>query len=298
MTVRHWLLAIRPKTLSLAVTPVLLGSCLAWADTGSLALLTLAATLAAALLIQIGTNLHNDAEDFERGADDPLTRLGPPRATASGWLNAAQVRRVALLCFGSAMLAGAYLVRVGGWPILAVGLISIGAGLAYTAGPRPIAYSALGELFVLLFFGLAAVGGSYYLQTGRLGATALLAGLMIGLPAAAVLSVNNHRDRASDRAVGKITLAVRLGSAGSLALYAALVLSPFALLPVWRQVASAPGHSDLLALLLLPYALQLIRRFRREPPGPGLNRLLAATARFQLVLGLLLCAVVLIPGPG
>jgi len=296
MMVRHWLLAIRPKTLSLAVTPVLLGSCLAWADTGSLAPLTLAATLGAALLIQIGTNLHNDAADFERGADDPLTRLGPPRATASGWLSTTQVRRGVLLSFGSAMLAGAYLVWVGGWPILAVGLISIGAGLAYTAGPRPIAYSALGELFVLLFFGLAAVEGSYYLQTGRLGATALLAGVMIGLPAAAVLAVNNHRDRDSDRAVGKITLAVRLGPAGSLALYAALLLSPFALLIVWRQIASAPGYSHLLVLLLLPFALLLIRRFRREPPGPGLNRLLADTARFQLVLGLLLCAAVLVPG--
>jgi 1,4-dihydroxy-2-naphthoate octaprenyltransferase len=290
---RHWVQAMRPKTLTLAVVPVLVGSCLAWVETGGLALLTAAATLAAALLIQIGTNLHNDAADFERGADNPATRLGPPRATAEGWLSATQVRRGALLSFGTAMLFGLYLVWIGGWPILISGLVCVAAGLAYTAGPRPIAYSALGELFVLLFFGLVAVGGSYYLQTGRLTSIALLGGLTVGLPAAAVLSVNNHRDRDNDRAIGKMTLAVHLGPKGSLRAYAGLMIGPFALLPLWWQASSARGPEYLLPLMVLPYALLLIRRFQTERPGPALNRLLADTARFQLLLCLLICAAVL-----
>ena len=144
--------------------------------------------LGAAAAIQIGTNLHNDAKDYERGTDTE-ERLGPARATAQGWFTAAQVKRAAHLAFGGAFLLGLYLIWHGGWPILAVGLLSLLAGYAYTGGPKPIAYSASGELFVLLFFGLVAVLGSYYLQTLCLSLPALAGASAIGLLAAAVLLV-------------------------------------------------------------------------------------------------------------
>ena len=190
---------------------MVVGTFMAVLDSGDLRWSVAGVALLAAVLIQAATNLHNDAADFERGADDPATRLGPPRATAEGWLEAGQVKRAALGCFAAAFLLGMYLVWVGGWPILMIGVAAIGAGLAYTSGPRPIAYSALGEVFVFLFFGLAAVAGSYYLQVGQVSTLAVLAGAMLGFLAAAVLVVNNYRDRDNDRSAGKITLAVRLG---------------------------------------------------------------------------------------
>ena len=285
-TLKYWLLAIRPKTLSIAVTPVLVGAALAWVDRDVVVWPVLMVTLLAAILIQVGTNLHNDAADYERGADRSGTRLGPPRATAEGWLSAIQVHRGAGLSFALAFLLGMYLVWVGGWPILVVGLASISAGLAYTGGPRPIAYSSLGELFVWLFFGLAAVAGSFYLQTGELSGSAVIAGTLLGMPAAAVLVVNNYRDMDNDRQVGKITLAVRLGRQVSQLEYMVLMLAPFALLPLLYQVG---GFGWVLPWLTLPWALKLVKCFRAEKPGPVFNRILASTAQFQLVFGALLC---------
>jgi 1,4-dihydroxy-2-naphthoate octaprenyltransferase len=286
---KYWLLAVRPKTLTIAVVPVLVGTTLGWADAGTLAVSIMGAALIAAVLIQCGTNLHNDAADFERGTDDPATRIGPPRVTAQGWLPASAVRAVAKLSFANAFLIGCYLVWIGGWPILAIGLISIAAGLAYTSGPRPIAYTALGEVFVWLFFGLIAVAGSYYLQTGGLTANALAAGAMIGMPAAAVLVVNNYRDLDNDKRVGKNTLAVKLGRRVSRFEYALLMLLPFILLPL-VQKAVIGDYWWVLPWLVLPWALVLIRRFWSEPPSPAFNQILAATARFQFVFGLLLCS--------
>lgn len=277
-----WLLASRPKTLTVSIVPVLVGSSLAYADAHVVLWLPLLAALAAAMLIQVGTNLHNDVSDFERGADG-AERIGPARATASGWLAPAAVRRAALACFGLAMLLGVYLVWHGGWPILLLGLGSIAAGWAYTGGPRPIAYSALGEVFVWLFFGLGAVMGSYYLQTLRLGWNVFYAASMIGLFAAAVIVVNNYRDLDNDRRIGKNTLAVRLGRQGSRVEYAFLLFAPYLLL-------LALGHlkGGWLPVLTLPWAAFLVLRFWRETPSPAFNRILAQTAQLQLGFGILL----------
>jgi 1,4-dihydroxy-2-naphthoate octaprenyltransferase len=277
-----WWLAIRPKTLTVSLVPVMVGSCLAYAETGTMLWLPLLAALAAAMLIQVGTNLHNDVSDFERGADG-AERIGPPRATASGWLAPAVVRRAALACFGLAMLLGVYLVWHGGWPILLLGLASVAAGWAYTGGPRPIAYSALGELFVWLFFGLGAVMGSYYLQTPRLGWNVFFAASMIGLFAAAVIVVNNYRDFDNDRRIGKNTLAVRLGRLGSRVEYAFLLFVPYLLLPALVHL-----KGGWLPALTLPWAAFLVLRFWREAPGPAFNRILAQTAQLQLGFGILL----------
>jgi 1,4-dihydroxy-2-naphthoate polyprenyltransferase len=285
-TFRHWLSAIRPRTLPVAVVPVMVGVALASRDVDALSGWILAATVVAALLIQIATNLHNDVSDFERGADDPGTRLGPRRATAEGWLTAGQVRRGAAAAFALAGIVGLWLAWQGGWPILAIGVASIACAWGYSGGAKPIAYSSLGELFVWLFFGVAAVAGSYYLQVGRFDGTALVAGALLGMPAAAVLVVNNYRDIDNDRRAGRRTFAVVHGAAASRIEYAALMLLPFLLL---LPLAWLRGPGWLAPLVAAPWALVLVRRFLTQAPGEEFNRLLGDTARLQLAFGALIC---------
>lgn len=282
-----WLLAARPRTLPLAVTPVVTGSVLGWAQGGRFSWPVFLATLAAALLIQIGTNLWNDAADAGQGTDDPAHRLGPPRAVAMGWLDAGAVRRAAAGTFLAAFVIGIGLAAVGGWPIVAIGLASLTAGWLYSAGPWPIARSATGELFVLFFFGLAAVGGSAWLQGRVFTLEILLAGFVVGLPAAAVLVVNNTRDLDSDARTGRRTLAVLFGRGAMRRLYASLMLAPFlCLLPI--QYRLLPGWWGWLPWLMLPEALRLARAFARVHDARDYNPLLPATVRFQLGLGALL----------
>lgn len=280
---RVWLLACRPKTLSVSLSPVLVGTAAAWHDSGHLLWLPLLAAALGAAFIQIGTNLFNDVGDFIRGTDTP-SRLGPQRATAEGWLSAGQVRAGAWLAFALAFACGIYLVRHSGWPIVVIGLASLAAGWAYTGGPKPIAYGPLGELFVFVFFGLVAVGGSYYLQTLSFGPAALIAAMLVGIHAAAVITVNNYRDLDGDAANGKNTLAVRLGRPATRQLYTVEVLAPFILLPTLGSL----GWSAALPLLALPLAIGLIRRFHQNPPGRVFNAILAATAGLQLAFALLL----------
>ena len=285
-----WWTAIRPRTLSMGAVPVLLGSALAWADGAAPLWAVFVATLACALLIQIGTNLHNDVADFERGADR-ADRVGPLRVTAAGWATPRSVRLAAAVSFGLAFVLGLYLVWQGGWPILAIGVTSLLAGWAYSGGKHPISHSPLGELFVLVFFGLLAVAGSHWLQSGSAPLPAWLGGAVVGLPAAAVLLVNNYRDRDADLRNGRQTLAARLGDDGARSAFAIMVLLPFAL----ASAVAWWGHTGaLLALLALPYALKLIPRLRRRASGAQLNGLLGATAKLGLILGLLLSIGVLV----
>jgi 1,4-dihydroxy-2-naphthoate octaprenyltransferase len=283
---RAWWAAARPATLSIAVVPVVVGTALAWRDAGTIDWIVAVVALVAAMLIQIGTNLFNDVGDYERGVDLP-DRLGPPRATAMGWLSPADVRRAAATSFGLAMVLGAYLVSVGGWPILAIGLASVAAGIAYTDGPRPIAYTASGEFFVFVFFGIVATTGSYFLQSDRLSGAALVAGTMLGALAAAVLVVNNYRDLDSDGQAGKITLAVRIGRAATRVEFAALVAAAFALVPLLGAVARA-GAWVALPLAAAPFAAALVLGFWRAPITTALNLFLKRTAQLQLAFGLLL----------
>lgn len=284
---RVWWTAARPRTLSIAVTPVVVGSTAAWAAGAPLSWPVFLATLFAATLIQVGTNLHNDAADHLRG-NDLADRVGPLRVTAAGWANAATVRRAALATFAAALLTGAFLVSVGGWPILAIGLTALAAGAAYSGGPLPISHTPFGELFVWMFFGLAAVAGSYWLQAGSLHPVALLAGAAVGAPAAAVLMVNNIRDRATDLRAGRRTLAGLLSPTASQRIYAGLMLVPYALLPM--IVLEGRRSGVLAALLALPASLWLTRQLRRCPGGPAMNALLVRTAQGGLGFGLLLAA--------
>lgn len=281
---RVWWTAARPRTLSISATPVLVGTALALAEGAAFAGWPMLAALCCAILIQVGTNLHNDAADFECGTDQP-DRIGPLRVTAAGWARPATVRGVALISFAVAMLLGVYLVAIGGWPILAAGIASLLAGWSYSGGRHPVSHTPLGELLVLVFFGLVAVAGSHWLQSGHGSGNALLAGIAVGMPAAAVLLVNNYRDLENDLRSGRRTLAALIGRPNSRQVYAALMLVPFAvlLLLAWQGM-----HGALLGLLALPFSLSLIRRLQGSQPGPQLNLLLAGTAQAGFVLGVLL----------
>ena len=278
-----WFLACRPKTLSVSLSPVIVGTAIAWHDSHQILWLPLLAAALGAAFIQIGTNLFNDVGDFLRGTDTP-DRLGPKRATAEGWLTAGKVKAGAWLSFALAFLCGIYLVAHGGWPIIIIGLASLLAGWAYTSGPKPIAYGALGELFVFVFFGLVAVGGSYYLQTLTLTPLTLITAGLVGIHAAAVITVNNYRDLNGDARNHKNTLAVRLGRPATRLIYTTEMLAPYALLPL----LSSLGWKAALPVLSLPLALKLIHRFHRQAPGPVFNNILAATAGLQLVFAILL----------
>jgi 1,4-dihydroxy-2-naphthoate octaprenyltransferase len=278
-----WLLGMRPRTLTMAAVPVTVGAVLAWAGGANPDWLTFIATLACAVLIQIGTNLLNDAKDGERGADGP-DRIGPLRITGAGLAEPKQVRRAALACFVAALAAGLYLVFVGGMPILLIGLASLVSGYAYSSGRRPLSHGPFSEVYVIVFFGLVAVAGSYYLQSGQLPESAvLLTGIAIGCYAAAVLLVNNLRDTAADLRAGRRTLAGRLGTRATQLLYGFLVLLPFPLLVIaWGVQALG------LAWLSLPVCLWLALRFANMQVGPGMNAQLGRTALVQVLVGALL----------
>jgi 1,4-dihydroxy-2-naphthoate octaprenyltransferase len=216
------LLAARPKTLVAAAAPVVVGAGLAAHDATFAALPALAA-LAGALLIQIGTNLANDYYDFVRGADT-ADRVGPARVTQAGLLAPDAVRRAMVLVLVAAMLPGAYLVSIAGWPIVWIGLVSIACAVLYTGGPAPLAYHGLGDVFVFVFFGLVAVGGTYYVQAGTWPVDVWLAGAGVGALSTAVLVVNNLRDIETDARAGKRTLAVRLGRGGTQMEYVLLLV--------------------------------------------------------------------------
>jgi 1,4-dihydroxy-2-naphthoate octaprenyltransferase len=284
-TALAWWLAVRPWSFTISVAPVLAGTSLAALDGHPAQIALVAAALLASIFIHAGTNLQNDVGDFRRGAD-LAGRIGPPRATTQGWLSARQVQTAAALCFALAFVPGVYLVVVAGWPIVAIGAASVAAGAAYTAGPRPIAYSGWGEFFVFVFFGLVAVCGIYYLHAGAISAASLIAGAAIGLHSSAVLVVNNLRDIESDRRIGKNTLAVRRGRAFTVREYAFLMHAPFALAAAMalyeaRTLFVAP-------LVLLPWTLILAAKVGRQPQGAWLNGALAGTAKLGLAFAVLL----------
>ncbi|MFZ6028773.1 MAG: 1,4-dihydroxy-2-naphthoate polyprenyltransferase [Chloroflexota bacterium] len=277
-----WKLAARPKTLPAAVAPVLVGMAVAW-KSGGFRLGPALACVLGALLIQIGANIANDYFDYFRGADAG-ERLGPLRVTQAGLATPAEVRLAMLLVFALAVLVGLYLAWAGGWPVIAIGLASIAAAVAYTGGPFPFGYYGLGELFAFLFFGPVAVCGTVYVQMQAVPALALWASLPLGFLVAALLVVNNLRDIESDRKVGKRTLAVRLGVRATRGEYAILLAAAY-LVPLVLSPAYGPWL--LLSwgsLALVPDLLRVI--FTQS--GRPLNLALAGTGRLVLVYGVLL----------
>jgi len=282
-----WVAAIRPATLPAAVAPVLVGGAAAASADEGFRPGVFIATLAAALLLQIGANFANDVFDFERGADTD-NRLGPTRVTQAGLIAPEHVRLAALVVFVSAAAIGVYLLFVGGWPILAVGVAAIIAGIAYTGGPWPFGYHGLGDAMVFVFFGLVAVTGTYYLQTGGIDAVAVVAAVPVGMTVTAILVVNNLRDIETDRAAGKRTLAVLIGAPATRAQYALLTLGAYAALPA--LLATAAGAWVFLALLSLPLALLLNRSVLGGASGRALNPILQRTGQLHFLFGALLAA--------
>ena len=278
-----WMLAIRPKTLPAAAAGVIMGAALSWRD-GYFRLDAVLVCLITALLLQIGSNLANDVFDFENGTDT-AERLGPTRVTQAGLLTSKQVKAGMAVVFGISALLGLYLAWLGGWVILVLGAAAIISAIVYTGGPFPIGHYGLGDLFVFIFFGLASVAGTYYIQAGFVSSAVWWMTIPPGLIITSILVVNNLRDLENDRKAGKHTLAVRFGEQGTKVQYlicmgiAYLVLIPVA----W---AGLIPWFTLLAWLSLPIAYQATKIVLTQKGRP-LNMALAKTGQTALAFSLL-----------
>jgi 1,4-dihydroxy-2-naphthoate octaprenyltransferase len=285
VNLRAWLVAARPPTLLAAVAPVLVGAGLAVRDE-VFRVDAFAATLAAAVLINVAANFANDASDAHRGADTP-DRIGPPRAVATGMLTARQVWIGTAVAVAVAAALGIYLAWISSWAIIAIGAASIVAMLGYTGGPMPYGYRGLGEVFVFVFFGLVAVVGSRYVHDATAPQEAWLLAVPVGFLVTAILVANNVRDIDTDRSAGKRTLAVRIGRPATRILFGGLVIGAFGLVAGYVAFGAVPAGS-LIALAALPLAIRPVRSVASSTDGPVLVWALKATARLHALVGLLL----------
>lgn len=285
-----WMMAIRPKTLPAGAVPVIIGTAMAAAD-GRFLPEAAGVALVCALGIQVATNFINEIYDFRKGADT-AERLGPTRTVAAGLISEKTMISVSVALLLVVFLLGLYLVFLAGWPILVVGLLSIFFAWAYTGGPYPIAYSGLGDLFVFVFFGLVAVGGTYYVQAGAVTFPVLTAAIAPGIFSVNILLVNNIRDIDTDRNVGKMTLPARIGGGNARWLYAGLTVVAY-FVPIWMWMT---GYTVwcLLSWLSLPFAAgQIIGLFRRD--GRELNAILGGTGKVMTLYGALFAAGLFVP---
>ncbi|MBN1869272.1 MAG: 1,4-dihydroxy-2-naphthoate polyprenyltransferase [Candidatus Omnitrophica bacterium] len=284
VSVIPWILAARPKTLPAAIAPVMIGTAMAFGD-GVHHFPTALICLLAALAIQIGTNMANDYYDFKKGTDT-ADRIGPTRVTQAGLIKPASMRRGYILAFVMAALLSIYLVQRGGRPIAIIAVLSILSGILYTAGPYPLGYIGLGELFVLVFFGPVAVAGTYYVQSYEMNTAVVVAGLSPGLISVAILTVNNLRDISSDLKAGKRTLAVRFGR--PFAYYEFLFSIILAsLVPVCIYYIIEDHKAILASVTVLLIAIPTIKTVLTKSDGLSLNRALASTGRLLLIYSVL-----------
>ncbi len=290
---RTWVLAARPKTLPAAIVPVWAGCVLAQRLAGSIDLFLAVFTVLSALAIQIATNFFNDVIDFQKGTDT-AERLGPARVTASGMLNEKAVLMAGITMLFMAVAFGTPLVGAGGWPILVIGVVSLCLAYGYTGGPYPLAYRGMGEVFVILFFGIVAVGGTVLLQTGRWPLSAVLLGVQAGFFSAALISINNLRDVKEDEASGKRTLAVRFGTAFAKWEIAAFCLLPPFLGGQWLYLEGWLG-AVAFPMFLLPLSLFISYRVAVAKEGEQYNACLAMAA-LQLIGFVVLFTVALVDG--
>ncbi len=281
---KSWFLAARPKTLTAAVVPVLVATSLAYQEFHQTFWWVTTLSLLASIFIQIGTNLVNDAVDFKKGADTE-SRIGPQRVTQAGIFAAHHVLWMGTLFFALAVLCGIPLFLQGGWPILIIGIVSVLMGYGYTAGPFPLAYLGLGDLFVILFFGLIAVGGIFYLHSGAYTTSALISGLQVGFHCTVLIAINNLRDSPQDSLVNKRTLPVRFGIRFARAEIAFLIWAPFFLGIYWLT----NGHraAFLLPLLITPLAYRLTKLILETEPSAVYNQFLARGAGLHLLFAVL-----------
>ena len=279
-----WILASRPKTLPAAISPVLMGTTIAFAD-GGVHWLSAFLALFGALMIQIGTNLANDYFDHKHGKDTQ-ERLGPIRVTQAGLVSDHAMKLAISIVFTAAFVAGIYLVYRAGWPIVIIGLLSLLFGMIYTAGPFPLAYLGIADLFAFLFFGPIALAGTYYAQTLDMNWVVLVAGIAPGCFSIALLTVNNLRDVDEDRGTNKKTLIVRLGKSYGRSQYlVSMILAALIPIVLWQMTSSHSGV--LITLLALIFSIPAIRGMFGGAQGRGLNQTLAQTGKTQLIYTLL-----------
>lgn len=281
-SIKSWVLAIRPKTLTAAIVPIAVGTALPVLHGKAPLPWVSWFALLASFFIQIGTNFVNDAKDFEKGADTEK-RIGPQRVTQSGLFTSRQVMWAAGLVFLLSILCGLPLVFRGGFPIFLIGLLSVTMGYAYTAGPFPLAYRGLGDLFVIVFFGLIAVSGLYYLQVLEFSWDAIWAGLQVGFHSTVLIAINNYRDMVGDSEVGKRTLAVRFGQKFAKVEIVSLSVLPYIMNLYWFfQQKMGPV---ILPILAMPLTLHVILGVWKSEPGPVLNQFLAKASLQHLLFG-------------
>lgn len=276
-------LAIRPKTLTAAIVPIAVGSSLAYLENQNVSWIVVIFATLATLFIQMATNLFNDAIDFSKGADNE-NRLGPRRATQSGLLSLRQVYFLAFLFAFFALLCGVPLVLRGGGVIVVIGVVSLFLAYAYTGGPWPLAYKGLGDIFVILFFGIIAVGGVYYLHSLQWSVASLVAGLQVGFLATVLIAINNLRDIREDARANKKTLAVRYGVQFARLEIVLLLAASFILGAFW--VYEGVYLAAILPLVLWPQARALIKQVLSSPPSPLYNKFLGQAALIHLVFGI------------
>lgn len=278
--IKIWLTAIRPKTLWAAFAPVLIGGAMA-VEAGVFHPVAALLALTGAVCIQIGTNFYNDLADFEKGADTE-DRKGPTRVTQAGWVTPEKMRAATIFVFGMAVFSGIYLMWRGGLPVVIIGVLSILSGVMYTAGKYSLAYIGLGDLFVLIFFGPVAVGGTYFVQALDINSSIIISGIAPGLLAVAILLVNNIRDREEDKLVGKKTIVVRFGRSFGIAVYGMSILGA-SLIPVILFLLDEKSFWLLLASVILIPGWINFSKIRSTPPSPRLNPILGATAQLLLI---------------
>lgn len=284
-TLGDWIHASRPKTLGAAIAPVVIGSVIGWRlGGGGFEAAMFACTLGACIALQVATNFFNDALDFVKGSDT-AARLGPRRITASGVVSARAVIVAGIAFLAVAALLSLPLFLARGWSIVAIGIPSLYFCFGYTGGPWPLAYRGLGELFVILFFGIVAVTGSAFVQSGAWHVEALIAGLQAGCFSTVLIAVNNLRDREEDSRTGKRTLAVRLGARFARWEILALVAAGYGLGFWW--LANDRGVLAWAPFAGLPLALVIVRGVFRHPPGPVFNSFLALGGIHLLLFALL-----------
>lgn len=280
---KSWILAARPKTLSAAVVPVLATIGLVQSLKVPIQWWIIACALLSSFCIQIGTNFVNDAMDFKKGADNEK-RLGPMRVTQQKIFTFKQVMWMATGFFALAMILGIPLVIHGGWPIVIIGVLSVLMGYAYTSGPIPLAYYGLGDLFVIIFFGLVAVGGLFYLLTGTYTLDATVLGLQIGFLSTILIAINNLRDIHTDKEVNKKTLAVRLGVTGAKVWIIFLIVAPFLMGYYWLNQQKYWLY--ILPTLSLPLGLSVIKKIMATEPSAEYNKFLAKSAGYGMIFSI------------
>jgi 1,4-dihydroxy-2-naphthoate octaprenyltransferase len=285
-TLQIWVSAARPRTLPAAIAPVLVGTALAWRD-HRVDWAAAGLCLGFALLVQIGTNFANDYYDFVQGADT-AARVGPRRAVAAGLVAAATMRLAMWITFAVAFALGLGLIAWGGPWLIAIGVASIVCGIAYTGGPWPLGYNGLGDVFVFIFFGLVAVGATYFVQTKTITGEVMLVAVPIGLLAANILLVNNYRDAETDAAAGKRTLVVRFGRGAARLQHAVSLIAAFAV-PIVFAVRDRNAWA-LLPLLAAPMGWRHTRRLRNASTPAGLIQLLGDTGKLLALYALLFSA--------